>query len=157
MVADLLNDAPVDYDERAVSAACAQVRSVCGWHIAPVETTYVPVDVPPSGTVVLPSLRVVSVNSVICDGRPVTFAFDADLQELYLGRRGQRHRAVVSLTHGYDSCPEDLREAVVTLAKAGYAEPRVKSDTTGPFRTEWFDEGQAVISTLARYSLPVFA
>lgn len=156
MLADLLQQPLEGLDADAVWAACAHVRSTCGWHIAPVATMTVPADVATSGYVNLPSLRVVDVAAVTNVPGALPFSWDAGLQELRVARSWRRRRVLVTLTHGYDECPEDLRQAIATMAAAGGGQ-RVRSESAGPYRAEYFDEGPASAATVARYALPVVA
>lgn len=108
-------------DPDSLDAAVASVRAFCGWHIAPSRTETVTVDSYGSGTVILPSLHVTEVASVTVDGTPVTdFTSRANgiLDTwLWTSRYYPRNGVVVTFTHGYDECPADVREVVVSLAK----------------------------------------
>lgn len=61
---------PEGHDADAVDVASAVVRAYCGWHIAPVLTTDVVCDGPGSTTLILPTLRLQSINSCTVSGPP---------------------------------------------------------------------------------------
>lgn len=151
---DLLEGLPFpDLDQDAVDAASARVRDYCDWHIAPqiTQTVTVPVF---CGSLVLPSLYVVSVASV--NGATEGFTWNesgrVDLtgvsvvpHQWYGGRR--HATAAVTFTHGYESCPASVRAVVGQIAVRGlFPTPRLRSDTTGPFSEAYFDDGDPLAS-----------
>lgn len=90
----------------AFEAATAQVRSYCGWHIAPVMRETVRLSAFGGRSVLVPTRRIVEVHSVVVDGCDVTDNVDWDDAGVITLRSGSfpdRSRSVeVTLSHGYD-------------------------------------------------------
>lgn len=156
---ELLQGVPLpDLDPTAVLAASARVRNYCGWHIAPevTETLLLPVT---GVRLRLPSLSVATVSAVTVDGLAVGFDWSpaGDLLLDRLSIRRSLRGLSVTLTHGFATCPEDVRRVVAGLASAGVvAQPRLKSSTQGPFAVSYFDNSDP-LDDLAAYRLPVVA
>lgn len=166
MLPELLEGTPLyDVDPDAALTASAQVRGACGWHIAPLLTEDVVLPWARSGRYLLPSMHVVSVNTVKINGAAVAFDWAPD-GELHLSPwtrplpsingpglwcAGLRSVAV-NFTHGYDECPEDVRQAVVIRA-ARLGMGRSQTQSAGPFSvTSTFDSDPD--ADLAAYRLP---
>ena len=124
-------DAYLSGDRNAsLAAAMAAVRSYCGWHVAPVETHTVTIRAEGEGVLLLPSLHVVSVDSVEVDGEPVTDYSWREHGTLRTTSRccmsthlwGHRHegggwcgKVEVAFTHGFDEA-DDVKGIVLAAA-----------------------------------------
>lgn len=136
-VSEPLAATPAGVDVDAWDAACRAVRDYCGWHVAPSVSHTLTLDGPGGTLLVLPSLRVTDVAEVTNDGTALTDPEWSEAGMVRTGRWTQRFRGVtVTLTHGYDECPEDILAVVKhmtsqaqALAKTGPAGMAV----AGPF------------------------
>ena len=166
MLPDLLEGTPLSgVDIEAGLAASAQVRAACGWHIAPQIVQEVEFTWSDSGRYLLPSLYVAAVNSVKINGTAVTFDWSrSGAIHVLAGVRnmpsvngprlwGYGLRSVlVNFTHGFESCPADVRQAVAVRANRLSA-GRVQTQSAGPFSsTTSFDSDPD--ADLLSYRLP---
>lgn len=110
--------------DAALTAAEAAVRSYCRWHVAPVKTETVTLWGGGDQALLVPSLHVVSVESVTVDGVAVT---DFTWREHgILHGRGWTGRVVVSMTHGFDvesAAAEVLRSTILAVAARAKVSP----------------------------------
>ena len=152
---------PLDLEEfrsgdptRLVSAAGQEVRSYCGWHIAPEITETVTVE-GLGAALLLPTLHLTGVTAIVgvVDGVAI------DMSDVRWKPNGvvTGYPFVgdyeVTFTHGYATTPEDLAQVVAAVATRGLAGRRgVKSWTRGPFG-ETYDTDPDV-AVLDRYRLP---
>ncbi len=127
-VADLadLPDAPTE--QSVITAAGEFIRGSCDWHIAPVITETVVMSGSGHRVLNLPSLRVVSVVEVreLEDDVALTdWRLVGGGRLVYGGRASHRftggwprgdYNIAVTLTHGYEAIPEDLKGAIIGLA-----------------------------------------
>lgn len=112
-VSEPLAATPAGVDVDAWDAACRAVRDYCGWHVAPSVSHTLTLDGPGGTLLVLPSLRVTDVAEVTNDGTALTDPEWSEAGMVRTGRWTQRFRGVtVTLTHGYDKCPEDILEVL---------------------------------------------
>lgn len=152
------SDLMVDY-------ATAEIRAYCGWHIAPsLEQTFAKVG---TGTTRLdiPTLRLTAVAVVLQDGvadlSDITFT---DVGTITNPSVWTGEIVSVTVTHGYETVPYDLRAVVLALAA------RAQSSVDGGFvrqvgqvayQVPKSDGGLTLLDsekeTLARYRLPVIA
>lgn len=124
-----------------VTAAEAEVRKFCGWHIAPsVTVTDGRYPVGERGLVILPSLHVTAVSSVTVDGR-VLDPSEYDWEPCgFISRRcpswPRDPYVKVSFTHGYEACPANVAAVVFELASSAIELPATaaRDVTAGPFR-----------------------
>jgi hypothetical protein len=150
--------APDGVDADAWAAVVADVRGVCGWHIAPEVTETLTVDGPNSSVLILPTLRLVDVVSVLNDGTAVV---DPEWSTSGMVRTycwTWKYRGVVAeITHGFEEWPEDLLAAMYEMATRPQ-DPSVESYTTvaGPFtNTERYSKGSLrEDARVHRYALP---
>lgn len=141
------------FTQAAVNAAAEQVRTLCGWHIAPEITETIRLDSDGAATVLLPSMRVASVESVR----------DADTGEELAEWRWSPHgmihrpggfpegfqRIEVTFTHGFPKAPADLLPVI-----ADRTERRVMQESLGSRSVSYSAEGDRTIdSGLTRYKL----
>lgn len=152
----LIDDRPLPgLDPDAVYAAAAVVRAYCGWHLAPSIEETVTVDGSGTWALLLRTLRLTAVGAVVEDGAALaSTAFEwSEDGVLAKGRWTSKRRGVVAtITHGYDSCPLDVRAVVASLAKAGIAPaPQPRSVTRGPFAVT-FDAATAPAGALDDHS-----
>jgi hypothetical protein len=161
------------FSQEMVDVAVAAIRSEVGWHIAPVVTETLSLWSNGSHNLLLPSLRVVSVQSVVAAGVAVT-AFQVApgclLQRFgyYPAGLGSWYQPPllrwpvgpvdVTLTHGFDSA-QDLIPAIAARLFALTRDRSVQVQTDGPFSTTYradveTDGGDPAVS---RYRIPVVA
>lgn len=113
--------APADVDQASWDAALGAARAVCGWHIAPVVTEDLLLDGSGGPLLRLPTIRVVSVDSVTVDGQEVDYEWST---KGTLRRRGglwpDSYRSVaVRLRHGFSELPPEVRAVLVEAAQRG--------------------------------------
>jgi hypothetical protein len=121
---DLYTDGrlPQDHPEtqRALDAALARARRYCGWHVTPAIRESITLDYFRSNPHVLeiPTLKIVSLESITVDGEPVDLS---DVQQVAPGLLTRKRcwadgETVVELTHGYSAAEaQDWREAVLAM------------------------------------------
>lgn len=114
---------PEGISDDAWFAASRTIRDYCRWHIAPEISETLTLDGNGSSLLRLPSAYVVDVASVSNDG--VLVATDGYEWSRFgmlraVGRPWSRRfrGVVVELTHGYETCPEDVLEVAIQLARA---------------------------------------
>lgn len=129
MAAELVTTTELDAylsgdSDSALTKAEAAVRAYCRWHVAPVKPDTVTLWGVGDGVLLLPSLHVVSVESVTVDGEPVT---DFEWREHgTLHGAGWRGRVEVSFTHGYDAespAFEVVRGTILAVAARAKVSP----------------------------------
>lgn len=140
---------PDGVDVDAWLAACAAVRSYCGWHVGPSVTETVRVRAH-GGVIVLPSLRVQSVASVAVKGTVLdATAWElTDLPTVWLASCPSVLIADVTMTHGFDPVPDDLLGALSEAASRGLTGSLISQ--VGQVR---YSAGVAGISGAARFAL----
>lgn len=105
---------------RILKRAYAAVRKYCGWQVTPVVTETVTLDGPDGVLLSLPTMKLVTLTSVVEDGVTLNVA---DLTPSASGRLVVKRVApfywsskfrsvVVTMTHGFDSAP-DFDQAVL--------------------------------------------
>lgn len=135
-----------DGDPQAhLDAALAAIRAYVGWHIAPVRTETVAVDIPPwSRGVGLPTLCLLAVVPVDQDGIPFDLepalewtrsglvTWPCDLAGTYYDARPTT--AWLTITHGYPALPAEVHDTAMRLATRSQVSPLGGgSQTVGPF------------------------
>lgn len=121
-----------------LSAAHAALRRFCGWHVAPVITETLTLDGSGGKTLLLPSKRIVSIESVISDGVDVTDRVEVSKNAGMIEFGGHWSRKlggiVIELTHGYEVDEVlDVSALIVTLTKRARESGRtVASQAIGP-------------------------
>ena len=122
-------------------AAEAAIRAYCGWHVAPVKRETLTVDGNGRTTLVLPTMRIQSVESVKIDGSNVTdsvrWSTSGMLEGVCFPRR---FRAVeVTLEHGF-SADEigDIAGLIGTLTKRFTTDPRIRSQSVAGASVSYF-------------------
>lgn len=120
----ILPNPPVELDPEAVTAAQDMIRAYCGWHIAPSETHTVILDGKGGTTLFLPSLHVTAIVEIVADG--VTLPASAyewsefGAVDRVGGYWPRKYRSIeVEFTHGYPTCPLEVREFLKQLAETG--------------------------------------
>ncbi|OBF77092.1 hypothetical protein [Mycolicibacterium fortuitum] len=139
--ADLEGKFEAGNPEFFVTAAEAEVRKFCGWHIAPsVTVTNGRYPAGERGLVMLPSLHVTDVASVAVDGHELD-QHDYDWEPCGLITRRLPSWScdpyvTVTWTHGYEVCPADIAAVVFELASSAIELPAspARDVTAGPFR-----------------------
>ena len=104
-------------EDAALAAGVGAVRAYCGWRIAPTGQETVTV-YPCDSAVLLPTLKLVSLDAVTRDGEPVDLTgVDARENGVVYGLPMARP-LVVTFTHGYEEWPATARRAALSLAAA---------------------------------------
>lgn len=141
------------FSQAVLDAASASIRGEARWHIAPVITETVTLDSVGGRVLVLPTLRLVSVESVVDDeGVPI--------EGWKMSKAGMLSReagwpcgfgaVVVTMTHGYEACPADLLPII-----GDRTQRRVSQQSSGPFSVSYDKEGTSWMSgAFARFRLP---
>ena len=132
--------AGTDVDQTRFDGAVAAIRNYCGWRIAPLVNETFTVDGPGGTELMLPTLQLVSVESVTDDGRALTDGVDFDWSEDgSLERRygcwSSRKRGVVAqVQHGYAYAPADVVSVVLDAVSRAVAVPAGQQpEKMGPF------------------------
>lgn len=108
---------------RGLNAALARVRRHCGWHVSPVRGDTVIFDGPGSAFIQLPTLKIVSIDSVTENGETTDVTDVVEVRDGpgIIAKRKSRWACgfsaiEVEFTHGYAAADaEDFREAVLSL------------------------------------------
>lgn len=155
---------PDGVDADAFRSALASARALCGWHIAPQVTSHLTLDGDGSRLLLLPTLRLVSVESVKNDGATVT-GFEQSTSGMLRLSGGCWSRKLggieVTFTHGFDELPADIAGVVLSAASRPVAEVQPVQQGVGPFTVSygsWQAGGPTVFSydqqaVLARYKI----
>lgn len=151
--------AGVDLDA-LLAAASDEIRRSCGWIIGPTQQQAFRLDGPGGRLLMIPTLRLVSVDSAAVNGQPVDLTDLAWSTNGYVDRRagwGDRYGSVsITVTHGWDDVPAGLRRLCCTLAgRAMDAPVAVSSEQVGSVSMTYRDGLMAPEqSYLAMYRIP---
>ena len=140
--------ASADRAEAMLAQASRRFRGEARCHISRVEDDEVWLDGDGSRALLLPNAPVVDVASVEVDGAEVDASWSTDGVLRHPSRWPDRLRSVkVVYTHGHDPVPDDVQQAVLTMARWLYAvQPGVSSMQVG---------GQTVSTSAAAYEAGV--
>lgn len=135
------------FDEEIIKDACQSVRAEAGWHIAPTWSDVVLVDSDGGSLLTLPTLKLVSIESVmdVSDpdrSRPITDWRKTKSGMLYR-RAGwpEGFEAVeVTMTHGYEVCPRDLRSVIAERAQFAAVNATVGQESAGSVSISYRNE-----------------
>lgn len=142
-------------------AAASFVRGYCGWHIAPVITETITVRASGSA-IVLPTLLMGTVSIAEPDATildSTTYAvWPWGVVELTTRSCWAHQILTVTMTHGYDQCPDELVSAASSISQTqltdGATSVRVgQLQTTRPAGTEGSDIPSYVAAVLERYRI----
>lgn len=127
-------DAFTTFASSPEQAATQLIRDWCGWHVAPVITSTITLDGTGTDTILLPSRRVVEVDSVKVDGVELdAHHFEWSADGLLRMRRGcwpDHYRSIeVTMLHGFQDVSA-LADVVASIVA------RVKVDPTGAVATQ---------------------
>ena len=149
------------FAEALVEAAGERIRDACGWHIAPVVSETVTVDVKGSGVVVLPTRMLVNVTEIrdVSGSAPVVLPLtgwlwqSSGVLESKSWTRGCR-RLQVDISHGYTKCPASLLPwaAQLTTDTTGGV---VVTEQVGGVSTTYSAGAAMGHGGLSKYALPV--
>ena len=115
------------FEEGAVTAAGAGIRTECGWHIAPNVEQTIALRTGGADEVLLPSLHVTEVKAVTDRyGNPVT-GWDAWAHGVLARPGGFPDAILVTYSHGYETCPAELLPIIAERAAAS-ASGRIKAE-----------------------------
>ena len=106
-----------------IQAAEGAVRRYCGWHIAPVVTETLVLDGTGTRSLLLPTMRIRSIDSLVIgaeriDVSRVHYSRTAGVVQIegHLWTRGLGN-VEISLTHGYEQAPDEVRAIIDAVAK----------------------------------------
>lgn len=164
---DYLAGAPFTVEE--VESAVAAVQAAAGWHIAPVQTDTVTLDVVGGEAVLrLPTRKLLSVTSVTDLDNSTAYAASTYRVSLPLCQVCKKSgywaagygRLRVVFSHGFAAWPQDLLPVVAESAAVIRRDQSVRSESAGPFTVNYGAIGPALgagpLSTggaLDRYSV----
>jgi len=150
----------------AFGAAAEQIRNFCNWHVAPVVTETVTFDGTGSALLMLKSLRVTAVGEVLVNGSAVTDYTWSKGGYLWrsAGWGGCNYpdgyllgSITVTFTHGYETCPAELRAVLQLMSTQGMQTAPVSVQVgnvrvqQSPAQTAGVLGTDAFVSTLNRY------
>lgn len=126
---------PDGFDPEAVEAAVAQVRAVCGWHIAPQISERIWVDGPGGQLLSLPTLHLTGVDMIeqADPGWAAVTDFDWSQSGMLWRDAGWtgRYRGIrATISHGHASWPAELRAVILRIAKPGLTPEPIASATS---------------------------
>jgi len=122
-----------------LDGACDAVTEYCGWHIAPVLTQTVTVD--GSGTLIqtLPTLNLVSLDSISENGLPLDVSridwssYGVMEKRWGNGWTGRRRGIAAGITHGYTATPSWVTTLICAVAGRAFNSPLgIQQETAGP-------------------------
>lgn len=156
-----------DVGDFFLSAAGEVVRDYCGWHIAPPQTDTATLDVGSWGLLSLPTTHITAVASVTVDDQVLgegDYLWDAR-GWVELCRRWCHGKAVVTFTHGYDTCPMAVKSVVLEVASTATATPggNVNEVASPSYRLLFEPNSMGTVlqpshlDRLAKYRIGVFA
>ncbi|MBO0676788.1 hypothetical protein JRC04_04850 [Mycolicibacterium sp. S2-37] len=129
---------------RALDAALARARNFCGWHVSPVCAETIVLDGSGSYYLALPTLKIVSINTVTVDGIEIDdVAMPADAPGMLARRSWGRwpcgfSNVEVDFTHGFTATQaSDFREAILRMVDQ--AASLVESDSV-PLKEKKIDD-----------------
>lgn len=137
-----------------LGAAGETIRDHCGWHIAPiVSETEVQARIGGNGIILLPTMKLVSVDLLIINGAVLpgdayeVFSAGFIVYRGFAGRRARGHTVSVSFTHGYEEVPKAVAEVGFELTGRTIEHPAgvLKHMTRGPTDLDFLEFG-AVLS-----------
>lgn len=144
-----------------IDEATANVRSYCGWHIAPSVSETVTLNGNGGKVLLLPSMYVTAVTAVTQDGITVAdtdYDFDSAGILFNVGWWGILPRSIeVTMTHGYAAVPDVAAVILARVSRAQASPGAAVRVQAGPF-SEQYESGGAgftgdEIATLNRYRL----
>lgn len=151
-VVELFTPTPDGFDGDAWVAACGAVRDFCGWHVWPEVTETVKVR-GVGRILVLPTLRLTAIESVTNDGHPVEvdpldWSEDGVIEVRYGSWSTRRSGVQVTMTHGFDACPDAVMGVLRSLALAGDGSALTQS-SSGPHSATWDGTSRSGASALS--------
>lgn len=157
-------------DPRSVAlleSVSAAVRAFCGWHVFPERTETITVNGSGGRELQLPTMRIADVTEVVEDDEPLDDRFwswsaDGQLRKR-IGCWSADFRAVeVTLTHGFESCP-DVEQVILQVAARAASSPMgYTKETVGGISVSYGGTGGGVgfladeYAALERYRVEVF-
>ncbi|MDV6271100.1 hypothetical protein [Rhodococcus globerulus] len=145
-------------EEWRLNVASGAIRSYCGWHVAPVLVDTITLDGDGGTILILPTLRLVSLDEVRVQG-VVTADVQWSTHGVIEGQWPRRRRSVVvDVRHGYDAPADVLGVALDAAARAVNSELGGHAETIGPFSFSASEGSTALfdheLRVLDRYRLP---
>lgn len=137
-----------------LGASGETIRDCCGWHIAPIiSDTNVEAKIGNMGIIMLPTLNLVSVQSLKLNGAELTndvweaHAAGYITYHGYAGMRARGQTVRVDFTHGFEKPPKAVAEVGYELTGRTMEKPSgvVKHMTRGPTDIDFLEFG-AVLS-----------
>lgn len=141
---DLSGMAGAPFTDAEVDSAVSILRGVLGWHVAPSQQTTVVRDFSCTRWRLLPTRHLTSVDSVTSTETSADLSYWAPQIEpsrVVLDDRAPGHGEVsITMTHGFDECPQDLLPVIAEFARAGRdggQSLRATAMTSGPYTTQF--------------------
>lgn len=162
---DLVHLPGAPFTEQEVDEAVASLRGTLGWHIAPVKSETVTLDVTACDPVLrLPTRKVVTVdeirNTTTSDVITASsYAVSLNLNRVRRYSWPSGYGAVeVDLTHGYAACPPELRPIIArSIVRSRGSEGVIVSESVDDYSVKYSEDagsgGDYVEQTLDRYSI----
>lgn len=155
-----------DGSDPALALACAAVRDYCGWHIAPSVTQTVTTRGDGRRDLLLPTLHLTDVTDATNDGVAVAVT---EWDEIGVVRfpgwpiwSTSMRGVTVTITHGYDYCPEALAGAIRSMAARGVTSLGVTRSQVGQVSRQYatgatdgaLGATESELAILRRYRIP---
>jgi len=155
-----------DGSDAALVLASAAVRDYCGWHIAPSITETVTTRGNGRRDLLLPTLRLTDVSAATNDAVAVTVT---EWDEIGLVRypgwpawSSTMRGVTLTITHGYDECPEALAGAIRSMASRGVTSLGVTRSQVGQVSRQYatgasdgaLGATDAELAIIRRYRIP---
>jgi len=155
-----------DGSDESLALACAAVRDYCGWHIAPSVTETVTTRGDGRRDLLLPTLHLTDVTAATNDGTATTVT---EWDEIGVVRYPDwpawsttMRGVTVTITHGYDECPEALAGAIRSMASRGVTSLGVTRSQVGQVSRQYASGAtdgalgatDAELAIVRRYRIP---
>lgn len=147
----------VSVPDAAVETATAEARAYCGWHVTPIVTETLVLDGSGSHFLFLPTMRVVSVESVTEDDilrDPSTYQWSVD-GRLWSSVRwsGYFRAVVVELTHGHATA-DDFAGVITAATDRGPSAGQIRQVGQVAYQTTGDGFLDSEKRALDRYRIP---
>lgn len=147
---DLAHLPGAPFTDAEVDSAAAALRKAAGWHIAPVRSETVALDIVPAEPVLrLPTRQLVSVTAVRRTSDATVYAttqYETSKRLARIRRRSSYwpcgYEAVeVDMTHGYTTCPPDLLPVIAQCAVLARRDTTVRTVAVDDASTTYTSSG----------------
>lgn len=143
--ADLAGFPGAPFTDAQVDAAVQEIRNAAGWHIAPEREETIALDVACADTRLrLPTRHLVSVDEIRDADTDDVIAADTYRVSHALaqvkrstGWSSGFEAVEVDMTHGYETCPDDVLAVIVSAINLARRDPTVRSVSLDDFSTSF--------------------